>query len=329
MIKALLLALACTACTVPTSTTTASTTADACSTAADVDALVNASDLDARTWLPSGSLPQAFADPLGFHATVALQFPTTYDADPSIPRPLYIFLHSYSNQSEPSLQSRWGLMGLKDLGAGALVLSPRGNIATDGHLFWAASTACCNVYDLMRPDSAYIAGLITRVRAAGWNVGSVYLWGASNGAFMALREACDHPELVSAVVAVSGAANAMGDAACVPGHVPVMEVHGTGDKSVRWLGGSLFGLTPFPAVEGPGGTLDQLASRNECTGTLDLFAIGLDYDSIKAGAEGEDWRYSGCPTRGEVRHLRLIGSPHSPAPTPLLISTMLAFSAQY
>ena len=61
----------------------------------------------------------------------------------------------------------------------------------------------------------------------------IFLIGHSNGGFMSYRMACDHADVVAAIVSLSSATFA-NDADCHPSEeVSVLEIHATGDISPR------------------------------------------------------------------------------------------------
>ena len=71
----------------------------------------------------------------------------------------------------------------------------------------------------------------------------VYVVGMSNGATMAGRLACEHPERVAAFAQVAGTAAVEVAARCRPAiPVPILEVHGTGDDAAPYAGGRRRGL---------------------------------------------------------------------------------------
>jgi polyhydroxybutyrate depolymerase len=106
----------------------------------------------------------------------------------------------------------------------ALGGTPRWN---DG---WFPSTAEAPLPD----DLHFLSALVDALTAElGIDRGRVFAAGHSNGASMAYRLACERPELVAAIAAVSGTMSASVARAC-PGGAPVsvIAMHGTADPIV-------------------------------------------------------------------------------------------------
>jgi polyhydroxybutyrate depolymerase len=95
----------------------------------------------------------------------------------------------------------------------------------------------------------------------------IYIYGYSNGAFMAYRMACDYAERFAGIVAGAGAtfSNAERCAPSVP--VSVLHFHSITDEMILFNGGNLFPGFPtdYPgAIE----TIERWAGYNGCVGEL-------------------------------------------------------------
>lgn len=229
--------------------------------------------VDARVY--PASPQRTFSDPSALHPDVTLHVPTTYD--PTRAYPLVIFLHGYNGSA--AAYAGWSPIMAKDI----LYFEPIGALDSYRQHYWNASTACCNRDHRSNDDVAYLGGLIDRAAAAGWHIDERYVVvvGASNGGFMAERLACDRADIVTAIVDFAGATRATADAPCVPtGKIPALVDHSHGDQTIRWAGGTIFGLATYPAAEG---TVDSTTARGNCT---PLSPIGsADHDPAVAGAE--------------------------------------------
>ena len=66
--------------------------------------------------------------------------------------------------------------------------------------------ACCDKYDAKPDDVGYLTGLIDEIIAAGWPVDPkrIYLFGHSNGGYMAHRMACDRADRIAAIICLAG-----------------------------------------------------------------------------------------------------------------------------
>lgn len=302
----------------------ASLTADSCD-GVHFDASIDAA-MDAAVDAPSDgpvvwpAAPQTkFVDATGQHANVTIQAPTGYSTTAGVARPLVLILHGYGSDVGSGLQNTvMGWSNLRNMGVvGYLVLAPTGRLeaGTCCTHYWHASAACCDKLGAGDTDAAYLGGLIDAVIAAGWHVdrSRVFIVGRSNGGFMAERLACERADLFTSIVDLSGAASATADPPCVPSRpVSILAIHGTGDASISYTGGHYTGIsTPFPAVLGVGGTLDQWRVRNGCAGPVNPTAIGIgDYDAAIAGNETDLLQEASCPADGAVDHWRMNGSGH-------------------
>ena len=139
----------------------------------------------------------------------------------------------------------------------------------------------------------------------------VYFVGHSNGGFMSHRMACDRTELIAGIVALSG--NVWADPTrCNPtGPVHILQVHGTLDPIIRYMGGSAkAGTPPYPSAETSVGTW---GAKNGCTGTM-LTPIGGNLDLVTdlLGAETERESFTGCPNGAAAELWRIRGAGHLP-----------------
>jgi polyhydroxybutyrate depolymerase len=114
-------------------------------------------------------------------------------------------------------------------------------------------------------DVGFITALVDHV-ARERNIDSrrVYVTGASNGAMMALRLACERPERFAAVAVVAG--NLPTALACRPAaRIPAMLVNGTDDPAMPWSGGEVrFGRQRLGSVLSAEATASVWATANGC-----------------------------------------------------------------
>jgi polyhydroxybutyrate depolymerase len=172
-----------------------------------------------------------------------VQEPPGYD--PATPAPLLILLHGYG--STGARQERYLKLGPAAAAHGMLFVVPDGTKNRLGRLFWNATDACCGPGSTV-DDSAYLSAVIADVRDRyAVDPARVYLAGHSNGGFMSYRMACDHADVIAALVSIAGAT--YDDAArCRPSEpVATLEVHGTADRTILYDGGSILD-TPYPSA---------------------------------------------------------------------------------
>lgn len=222
---------------------------------------------------------------------------------------------------------------------GMLYLHPDGTSDANGSRSWNATDACCSVDGRDVDDSAYLAGLIEEVAArVAVDRQRIYLVGHSNGAFMTHRMACDHADLVTAIVSVAGYPPA-DPADCQPtGPVAILQIHGSDDNQVRIDGGSLRGilapgddrLADYPSLDA---SLEMWARTDGCTGQRSATGGPYDLDRNVDGPEGKaetvGSAFSGC-LAGETVELWLMqGVGHDPAVTPTFAETVIDWLIQH
>ncbi len=239
-----------------------------------------------------------------------LRVPRDYDHD--APTPLLLVLHGYG-VSGPAQLGYSRLDRLVD-DPGVLVLAPDGTRNTDGSLFWNTGHAGCAIgADTAQPDdAAYLMGLVDEV-AAVWNVdpARVYVYGHSNGGFMAHRLACDHADRIAAIVSLAGAP-ALDPLDCAPTEpVSVLQLHGDADTTVRYAGGSeVIGVAcPYPGAEE---IATRWAAHDGCSATRTSTGVRLDLDTSIDGDETRVERHDGCPGTAGVELWTMEGVEHIP-----------------
>jgi len=154
-----------------------------------------------------------------------LYIPTSYDA--SQPVPLVLMFHMRSGFG-------WLMQEISNFNAvaesgGFIVVYPDGvgNSWADGRGISAADQAGVD-------DVAFTAALIDHLSEQyAIDLGRVYAAGFSNGGMLALRLACELPDRITAVAAVSSSMPQSVQAACHPGRaIPVLMMNGTADDVI-------------------------------------------------------------------------------------------------
>ena len=229
--------------------------------------------------------------------------PTGYDGTAAVP--LLILLHGYTTTGA-QMDSYFSMQAVAERET-FLYVHPDGTRDSAGEQFWNATDACCNQDGSPVDDSAYLAGIIQDVKARyRVDAARVYLFGVSNGGFMAYRMACDHAEAIAAVVSMAGATY-LDPSRCTPSRpVSVLEIHGTADETVPYGGGELFG----PAFPSAPDTVAQWARFDGCD--VDRAPTGrvLDLASEVAGAETAISAFGGCTHGTSVQLWTVEGVDH-------------------
>ncbi len=101
---------------------------------------------------------------------------------------------------------------------------------------WNAGYCCGYSAKKNISDVAFIVQLVAELKQNfGVDAQRVYVVGASNGGMLALRLACEHPELFAAAGVVAGSMQTQG---CQPKEpISIISLHGMQDQLVPYLGG--------------------------------------------------------------------------------------------
>ena len=248
-----------------------------------------------------------------------LRVPADYSED--TPTPLVVSLHGYG--SSGAGQASYMKFGELVDSHGFLLVYPDGTKQSTGEnpQFWNASEACCNFAGSTIDDSAYVLSIITTV-AAEYNVDPkrIYLFGHSNGGFMAYRMACDRADKVTAIASLAGA-TFLDDSKCKPSQaVNVLQIHGTLDPLVGYKGGNFFGK-PFPGAEE---SVAKWRKLNDCDGTATKQGK-VSYDYKVFGNETSRTLWQDCKQGVEVGLWKMSYSTHVPVFTGAFQKDVVAY----
>jgi len=225
---------------------------------------------------------------------------------PTTQWPLVILLHGY--QVDGVLQDMFfGLSGLVDE-LGFLMIRPNGMVDSQGYNYWNGTFACCDRDQVNIDDVGYIHSLIDEMEIY-FNVdpSRIYLMGHSNGGFMSYRLACETGDRFAGMMSLAGA-TFYNEVAC-DGVAPlaVLQVHGTKDTEIKYNGGKIKGIMPYPSAEE---TVARWTARNGCGEPTDLPNIDIDADID--GAETTVRRWTECSTGFDVGLWTIQDGKHIP-----------------
>jgi len=248
-----------------------------------------------------------------------LHVPRSYD--PAAKVPLVVLLHGYTSDSAEA-ESYFKLTAESDR-RGFLYAMPDGTKDRRSEQYWNASEACCDFYGGGTDDSAYLSKLVRTVEA-GYAVDEkrVYFIGHSNGGFMSHRMACDHADMVAAIVSLAGMVTSKPET-CKPAKaVTVVQIHGTGDETISFNGG-FNGGQPYPSAAE---TVAFWRTQDGCADQAEAPVAPLDLERVLQGAETTVTSYrAGCRDATRVQLWAMKEARHVPALSDNFGATVVDF----
>ena len=226
--------------------------------------------------------------------------PTSYDPTNSKAVPLVIDIHGFvqwsANQAEVS---QWNQLAEEE---GFIVVFPSG---LDVPKRWRFTTSIDD-QAAIETELQYFRDLIEKLSGEyAIDLSRVYVSGLSNGGGMAVRLACDLPDLFAAIGSVGG--TYLVDLEACSGGVPGIFFHGQADKIVPYEGGlSRFFSILFPNVPA---FVEEYALLNGCDANETVF---LDKEPVMGV------RYEGCDLGADVVFYSIADGGHTwPGGSPL------------
>ena len=161
--------------------------------------------------------------------------PSNYEPENPDPMPVLVVIHGFT--ASGSWTADWWQIHTAASEAGILLIVPDGTVDAAGNPFWNATEFCCNFYGSQVDDVGYLTGLIEEASTYfPIDMRRVYLMGHSNGGFMSHRIACEHSELIAAIVNMGGSTWYEAEDCGNPGPVSLLQVHGTWDTVILYGG---------------------------------------------------------------------------------------------
>lgn len=253
---------------------------------------------------PEEPVPYRFT--IGGERPAALTRPYEYVA--GTPIPLVIVLHGYGGNST-GIDRYFGISERLHRDGFAVIL-PSGTLNERGRRFWDATDYCCNFWAQDPDDVGYLNDLVEEATEYV-ELSGVYLVGLSNGGFMSYRMACESMPKLRGIVNLAGAS--FHDPKRCEGArpIPILHIHGTADRTIRYDGGSRGGGTArYPgAVE----TVKRWAARARCDISAADTLPALDLVAGISGDETTPLRYrTGCDSGIRVELWTIQDGPHVP-----------------
>jgi polyhydroxybutyrate depolymerase len=237
-----------------------------------------------------------------------LYVPNIYTGSQSVP--LILNLHGYtSNALQQQLYSNF--MPIADT-ANFLMVYPDGK-APLGNQYWNAG------FGGTENDVLFMSDLIDSLKL-NYNIdlNSIYSCGMSNGGIMSYYLACNLPNRIAAIASVTGSMLKTWFS-CAPSRpFPIMEIHGTADGTVNYLGDATF--APIDSV------VKKWSSHNNCNPAPTTFSV--PNISLTDNSTALHYVYSGGTSGSSVELYKVIGGGHSwPGAFAFLANTNQDFSA--
>jgi len=270
-------------------------------------------DIEVEAAIDASMEAEAGIDPLIQARPYNFRVVGTYDGKPT---PLVIMLHGYTANA----MGEENYVKFSNVQKTFLYAFPDGLKDNMGYRFWNATDACCNFSNIKVDDVAYISAIIEDV-AMHYNLDRrrVFVFGHSNGGFMAHRLGCDLASKIAAIASLAGA-QWNDPSKCNPSApVAALEIHGTSDQTILYAGSTIVNV-PYPGART---TVATWAAKNTCMGRLTDTMMPIDLDSSIPGPETTVERYM-CTT-GAAELWSINGGSHIPILQPTFASYVYGF----
>lgn len=238
----------------------------------------------------------------GMYRNYRLYVPAAYTG--SSARPLIINMHGYtSNALQQQFYSNF--TPIADT-ANFLMVFPNGTFSGTSQ-YWNAgiSTAGAN-------DIGFLSNLIDSLKASyNIDLNCVYSTGMSNGGFMSHTLACELSNRITAIASVTGSIfiTQFGSNCHPTRPIPVMQVHGTADGTVPYIGNST--MVPVDSV------VKYWVTKNSCNPVPSYSAV--PNISTTDGCTADHYLYSGGSLGSTVELYKVNGGAHTWPGAPIAI----------
>lgn len=231
----------------------------------------------------------------GQYRSYRLYVPAIYTGTTA--RPLILNLHGYTSNALQQQQYS-NFMPIADT-ANFLMVYPQGTKDGSNQPFWNAGISTSLVNDI-----AFLDALIDSLDLTyNINLNRVYSTGMSNGGYMSHTLACELSNRITAIASVTGSIfTTQYGGNCHPTRpVPVMQIHGTNDPTVPYVGSS--SSMPIDTV------VKYWVTKNNCNPTATF--SNVPNTSTTDGCTAEHYKYSGGTGGSSVELYKIIGGLHT------------------
>lgn len=238
----------------------------------------------------------------GVYRSYRLYIPAIYTGTTA--RPLIINMHGYtSNATQQQLYSHFE--PIADT-ANFLMVYPNGTYSGTSR-FWNAGISPLAVNDI-----SFLSNLIDSLKAYyNIDLNRVYSTGMSNGGFMSHTLACELSNRIAAIASVTGSIFiTQYGTNCHPTRpIPVMQIHGTADATVPYLGNST--MQPIDSV------VNYWVRKNNCN--IIPTTTAVPNINVTDGCTADHFVYSAGTSGSTVEHYRINGGGHTWPGAPVTI----------
>ncbi len=186
--------------------------------------------------------------------------------------------------------------------------APSGPMDRRGRRYWN-TPLCCDFDRVGLDHTRILTELLQRAsKDPRIDPARLFVYGFSNGGYMAHQLACTGGYPLAGIVSVAGAPPAR-DSKCRPQqHLTVIQVHGSSDAIVPMQGGYLFGDPKYPAIAPLMQGMNRWAAALGCQEMLPHQAGQLDLEVRLSGRETNTYQWGHC--RGTLTLFEVTGGTH-------------------
>lgn len=165
-------------------------------------------------------------------SSTSVYFPKSYKTSKK-KFPLVLSLHGYKGGR--TLQNLYLPLFRHVNSKKFILMVPEGVKDEKNFRFWNASKFCCDFGKRNIDDAQFLKSLLDHAKKYyKVDPSKIFIFGHSNGGFMAYRMACKYPDEITGIASLAGA-SPKND--CRPKHgVKVLQIHGTKDDVIKYEG---------------------------------------------------------------------------------------------
>jgi polyhydroxybutyrate depolymerase len=231
----------------------------------------------------------------GLTRTYRLYVPASYSA--SVPVPLVLNLHGYTSNNVQ--QEFYGdFRPIADT-ANFIIVHPNGTLDGSNQQFWSA-------FGLSTVDDVgFLSALIDEIQSQyAIDPNCIYSTGMSNGGFMSYELACQLSGRIAAIASVTGSMIQSRFNACNAYHpTPVMQIHGTADPTVPYIGNPAQGMMHIDTL------VKRWAQYNNCDLTPSVTPV--PNTNLMDGCTAEHQVFANGDQGATVELFKVIGGAHT------------------